>query len=162
MASWKQLAADVPEFAAAVQQLFDAHRHKTLATVRSDGSPRISGIEAVFVDGELWFGGMWQSRKAVDLQRDPRFALHSASVDPTDPAHWPGDAKIAGRVEEITDPQRFREVVKASGGEEPEGKSHLFRAEISEVVRTTVGEPADHLMIEYWIEGHGLQRVERR
>jgi len=61
--------------------LFDAHKHKTLATLRKDGSPRISGIEVDFVDGDLWLGAMWQSRRALDLRRDPRFALHSATAD---------------------------------------------------------------------------------
>ena len=41
-----------PEFAARVRELFDAHRHKFLATLQSDGSPRISGIEMHFVAGE--------------------------------------------------------------------------------------------------------------
>lgn len=56
--------------------------HKTLATLRRDGSPRSSGIEATFAQGELWMGSMWRSTKALDLQRDPRFALHSGSTDP--------------------------------------------------------------------------------
>ena len=79
----------------------DAHTHKTLATLRRDGSPRISGIETAFRDGELWIGSMWQARKAHDLQRDPRFALHSGSDEPSD---WKGDAKLAGVAEEISDP----------------------------------------------------------
>ena len=54
-----------------------------------DGAPRISGIEAQFLGGELWFGSMAGARKALDLRRDPRFALHSGSADPgEDPAAW--------------------------------------------------------------------------
>ncbi|GLH99145.1 pyridoxamine 5'-phosphate oxidase family protein [Phytohabitans aurantiacus] len=159
MASWAEVEADAPEFAAAVRRLLDAHRHKTLATLRRDGSPRISGTEAQFRDGELWFGGMWLSRKALDLRRDPRFALHSASVDPDDddPAAWPGDAKLSGRVEEITDPARVSEVNKDA----PPGPSHLFRADITEVVLTKVGSPADHLLIQWWREGKGLRVFKR-
>lgn len=152
MASWAQVEADAPEFAAAARRLFDAHKHKTMATLRRDGSPRISGTEAQFRDGELWFGGMWRSRKALDLRRDPRFALHSASVDPDgdDPSAWPGDAKLSGRVEEVT------------GGQEREReKSHLFRADITEVVVTKVGTPADHLLIQMWREGEGLRTFTR-
>jgi hypothetical protein len=66
MASWNDIALVAPEFAAAVRALFDAHKHKTLATLQKDGSPRISGIEVDFVDGDLWLGAMWQSRKALD------------------------------------------------------------------------------------------------
>src|SRR5262245_20572123 len=98
MASWSEVEAAAPELAARARTAFDAHRHKVLATLRRDGSPRLSGIEAGFVDGELLLGMMPGSRKALDLRRDPRLALHSASVDPPDdPTTWPGDAKLAGR-----------------------------------------------------------------
>ena len=56
MASWHQVAASAPRFADTVRALFDAHRHKVLATLRKDGSPRVSGIETGFVEGELWLG----------------------------------------------------------------------------------------------------------
>ena len=159
MTSWQEVVDDVPEFAAAVQALFDAGRHKTLATVRRDGSPRISGIEADFRDGHLWMGSMWQARKALDLQRDPRFALHSASVDP---AAWTGDAKLGGRAEEMTDPavlNGYRE-----GSEEmPPGAFHLFRVDVTEVVLIGLGgDPPDHLVIQWWRPGRGLRRVERQ
>jgi hypothetical protein len=159
VASWAQVEAEAPELAAAARRILDAHKHKTLATLRRDGSPRISGTEAQFRDGELWFGGMWRSRKALDLRRDPRFALHSASVDPDegDPAAWPGDAKLSGRAEEITDPARVAEVNEGA----PPGPSHLFRADITEVVLTKVGTPADHLLIQLWREGEGLRTFKR-
>src|SRR5947199_10414447 len=105
MATWRELSEAEPELASRVQALFDAARHKTIATLRKDGSPRISGIETTFVLGELWFGSMWRAVKALDLLRDPRFALHSPTGD-ADPASWPGDAKISGRIEEIIDPAR--------------------------------------------------------
>jgi Pyridoxamine 5'-phosphate oxidase len=82
-----------------VQALFDGRRHKTIATLRADGSPRISGVQAVSEDGELVFGSMPNARKSADLRRDPRFALHSATIDPVNgsEAQWPGEAKISGR-----------------------------------------------------------------
>ena len=76
MAAWKDVEQAEPEFAARVRRLFDAGRHKTIATLRADGSPRISGIECEFADGELRFGSMPGARKGADLRRDPRFALH--------------------------------------------------------------------------------------
>src|SRR2546429_8400472 len=99
MTAWREFEAAEPVFAARVRALFDAHRHKTIATLRADGSPRISGIEAAFEDGELTFGSMTKARKGADLRRDPRFALHSATVDPVEgsEAQWPGEAKISGR-----------------------------------------------------------------
>lgn len=163
MATWREIEKAAPELAASVRAIFDAHTNKILATLRMDGSPRVSGTETQLVDGELWFGAMWQSRKALDLRRDPRFALHSASPDMPDPTQWPGDAKIAGRAEEITDPERIKAVQGASGDEPPLGPSHLFRADITEVVLTRVGgDPPDHLVIDSWHQGRGLQRVQRR
>lgn len=99
MARWGDILAEVPELAAAALAFFDARTHKLLATLRDDGSPRLSGIETTFRDGDLMLGMMWRSPKARDLQRDPRLAIHSGSDDPPD---WTGDAKVAGRAEEIT------------------------------------------------------------
>ncbi len=56
MAMWSEVRRDAPEFAARVRALFDARRHKTMATIRRDGSPRISGIETQFDDERVAFG----------------------------------------------------------------------------------------------------------
>ena len=158
MASWSEVEAAAPELAARVRATMDAHKHKVLATLRRDGSPRVSGIEAEFTDGELWLGMMPGSRKAMDLRRDPRLALHSASEDPTDedPSAWPGDAKVAGRAVEVDD-SALVERLAGEGG----GGAHRFRVDLAEVVHTRVGEPADHLVIEVWREGTGLRRLRR-
>ena len=157
MPSWGQIEAEAPELAARAREMFDAYTHKTLATIRRDGSPRISGTEIQFADGEVWFGSMWKALKALDLERDPRFAIHSGS---TDPPEWKGDAKIAGRIEEITDSERKEALW---GHESPPGEAHLFRADITELVITSLGgEPPDHLVIESWHEGRGVNRRERR
>ncbi|WP_219417264.1 pyridoxamine 5'-phosphate oxidase family protein [Pseudonocardia nigra] len=150
MTTWKDIEAAEPEFAARVQKIFDAHKHKTIATLRADGGPRISGIEAQFADGELTFGSMPGARKGADLRRDPRFALHSASVDPPEgnEAAWPGDAKIAGRAFHAGDVD----------GDLP---GDLFRAEVDEVVVTGLNENASALVIEVWRPGTGLRRIER-
>jgi len=93
VASWSAIESQAPQLCALARELLDAFTHKTLATLRRDGSPRISGTEVIFAEGELWLGSMWRSMKALDLQRDPRFALHSGSPDPDD--GWRGDAKLA-------------------------------------------------------------------
>jgi Pyridoxamine 5'-phosphate oxidase len=163
VATWDEVTKAAPELAAAVQRSFDAHIHKTLATLRADGSPRISGQEASFRDGDLWLGMMPDSRKAKDLQRDPRFAVHSATVDPEMTA---GDAKVSGRAVEVTDQATFESFVgkeREEKGEEPPQPFHLFRVDINEIVLTTLGgDPPDHLVIETWRERRGVTRVERR
>jgi Pyridoxamine 5'-phosphate oxidase len=156
LASWSDVEAEAPELAARAREVFDAHKHKTLATLRRDGSPRISGTELKFADGEMWLGSMWKAVKALDLERDPRFALHSGSADPAD---WKADAKVAGRVEEVTDPERKAIVL---GGAAPPDRAHVFRLDITELVVTGVGDPPDHLVIESWHEGRGVKRRERR
>jgi hypothetical protein len=112
VASWGEFAAAQPEFAKRVRARFTARKHYTLATLRQDGAPRISGTEVSFQGGQR-------------------------------------DAKLAGRAIESTDPNRVHE-------------GHRFRVEITEVVLTRVGEPADHLVIESWHPERGLQRRERR
>ena len=150
-----------PELASTAQALFDAHTHKVLATLRKDGSPRVSGIETTFASGQVWLGMMAGSLKAGDLRRDPRFALHSASTDPPDdPTAWVGDAKLAGRCLEVSDPSEVEGYVAATGAPPP-GPSGLFRLDIGEVVVTRVGDPPDHLVIESWHEGEGIRQVRR-
>lgn len=165
MVRWQDVVDSAPDFARAAQARFDAYRHKVLATLRADGSPRISGIEATFAQGELWLGTMPGSRKVDDLRRDARLALHSGSADPPeDEGAWAGDAKVSGLAEEITDAERIRSVgadMGAASGTAPP-PMNLFRVSIAEVVFTRVGDPADHLVIERWREGQGLQRFERR
>ncbi len=150
MTTWQDVQTAAPEFARRVQALFDAHKHKTIATLRADGSPRISGIECTFADGELTFGSMSNARKGSDLRRDPRFALHTATVDPVDgsEAEWPGEAKIAGRA-----------VHSGSIPDGPDGD--LFFADITEVVLTHLNDAATLLVIEWWTPAHGLKTVER-
>ncbi len=154
MAGWSQIEAEVPDLAARARALFDAHVHKTLATLRRDGSPRISGTEIIVAEGEIWFGSMWRAVKALDLRRDPRFALHSGSLDPPD---WAGDAKIAGLAVEIDDPEVIARVVTQA----PPGPLHLFRADITELSVVRLGEPADHLVIESWHPGRGRETLTR-
>lgn len=150
MTAWRDVERTEPEFARRVRMLFDARRHKTLATIRADGSPRISGIEAAFEDGDLVFGSMPNSRKGADLRRDPRFALHSATTDPVEGAEaaWPGEAKISGRA-----------IPAGPVTDDPAGDR--FRADIAEVVHTHLDEQASRLVVEWWTPGGGLRRIER-
>lgn len=155
MPTWTDFEAAAPQLAARVRERLDAHSHKTLATVRGDGSPRISGTETAFVDGELWIGSMWHARKARDLRRDPRFALHSGSDEP---AEWAGDAKLAGLVEEVTEPERVRAINGAAAGS---GPSHLFRLDLREVSTVGLDDERKGIVIEVWTPERGVRTIER-
>jgi hypothetical protein len=100
MATWQEFTEQAPELAARALERFEAHRHKTMATIRADGSPRISGTEVPIHGGQVWLGGMTGNRRFADLRRDPRVAIHSGSEDPE---VWTGDAKLSGRAVEVTD-----------------------------------------------------------
>ena len=150
MTAWQDVERAEPEFARRVRGLFDAHKHKTIATLRADGSPRISGIEAAFEDGQLAFSSMSGARKGADLRRDGRFALHSATVDPVEgsEAEWPGEAKISGRA--------------IDAGPTLQGPAgDRFHADIAGVVHTHLNEEATMLVVEWWTPTQGLRRIER-
>jgi Pyridoxamine 5'-phosphate oxidase len=150
MAAWKDVEQAEPGFAARVRRLFEAGRHKTIATLRADGSPRISGIECEFADGQLRFGSMPGARKGADLRRNPRFALHGPVFHPEQgkEAGWPGEAKIAGRA-----------VLAGPAGDGSAGD--LFVADIGEVVITRLNPEATLLVIESWTPQRGLRVAER-
>src|SRR3954465_2234574 len=138
MVAWHEIEADAPEFAARVRPLFQARKPKPMAPLRADGSPRTSGIETE-IEKQVTFGSMAGSRKLADLQRDPRLALHSPSVDPPedDPGGWVGEAKIAGRA------------VPTDDG---------FTVDITEVALTYLD---GGLVIESWHPGRGHERRVR-
>ena len=147
--------AEEPEFARRVRGLFDAGRHKTIATLRVDGSPRISGIECEFADGQVRLGSMSGARKLADLQRDPRLALHGPTFHPEEgkEGDWPGEAKIAGRAVPAGP------VTTDEANEHPEGE--MFVVDISEVVITSLNAAVTKLVVESWTPERGLRRVER-
>ena len=155
MPSWRAIEDASPDFAERVRRLFDAGRHKTIATLRADGSPRISGIECEFADGHLRFGSMSGARKGADLKRDPRFAVHGPTFHPEEgnESQWPGEAKITGRAipagPEATD----------ENGDRTDGE--MFVADITEVVITKLNAEATKLVVESWTPDRGLRTVER-
>ena len=113
-----------------------------MATLRRDGSPRISGTEIQLVDGELCIGSMLGAVKAMDLRRDARVAIHGPTNDPAKGGAWRGEAKIAGRAVEV-----------------PSTDSHAFRIDILEVVITRLGGKG--LLIESWSPERGYRSMDR-
>jgi hypothetical protein len=157
MAAFSDVETEHPEFAARVRAAFDAHRHKILATLRADGAPRVSGIEAAFAVGDLWVAGMPRSVKFADLRRDPRMALHSGSDEPDT---FTADAKVSGRAVEVAggaERAAFAEATHNPAG----GDYELFRIDLEQVVLTAVAEAKDALEITSWRPGRGLSTVRR-
>ncbi|AOR32548.1 pyridoxamine 5'-phosphate oxidase [Streptomyces fodineus] len=157
--NWAAFGSAVPGLAAIAEERFRRHRHHVLATLRKDGSPRTSGLEADFRGGELWLGMMGGSLKALDLRRDPRFALQANPGEGTDLGG--GDVRISGRAYEIGDGAGDGET-KAWYVEEvePPQPFHLFRTELTEVVRTYV-EDERYLVVQVWRPGEPVRTLRR-
>ncbi|MFE2828007.1 pyridoxamine 5'-phosphate oxidase family protein [Streptomyces sp. NPDC059271] len=154
--NWDALSAAEPDLAATVEARFGAFTHHTLATLRRDGSPRTSGIEVRIVGGELWLGMMPDSLKALDLRRDPRFALQANPGAGTDMGG--GDVRVSGRAVEVGDDDPAK---TAYGKEvEPPEPFHLFRTELTEVTRTYV-EDEKYLVVQVWKPGAPVRTLKR-
>jgi hypothetical protein len=153
--SWAGFVAAEPALARTVEERFGAFTHHTLATLRRDGSPRTSGLEVRFLHGELWLGMMPGSLKALDLRRDPRFALQANPGPGTEMAG--GDVRICGRAVEVEEPEARAAYVKEV---EPPQPFHLFRTELTEVVRTCVEDDA-YLVVQVWKPGEPVRALRR-
>lgn len=106
MTRWSEFAAEAP----IVSEVFERRHAATgqlcfLGTLRADGWPRISPVEPSIFRGDLYLLGMPHTRKFEDLARDPRFTVHTATVD-TEVKD--DDAKLWGVVEDIADPELHR------------------------------------------------------
>jgi hypothetical protein len=147
LASWAEFETASPEFAARVRTLLASRKHLTMATLRRDGSPRVSGTEIEFAGGQLRIGSMPGAVKAVDLRRDPRVAIHGPTSDPPEgnPTAWRGEAKIAGTATEV----------------ESGSSAHQFLIDIQEAVITRLNEAGNRLVVESWNPARGYRGFER-
>ncbi|MDA8372236.1 MAG: pyridoxamine 5'-phosphate oxidase family protein [Nocardiopsaceae bacterium] len=151
--TWQEFTEAAPELAAAVRARFEATPHHVVATLRRDGAPRVSGTEVGFHGPDLVLGSMPDARKARDLQRDGRFAVHA---NPGDGSMEGGDAKVSGTAVEVTDPLKVAEFRQPGT---PPGPFHLFRLLLSDVVLTSVEE--DTLRVRLWRPGTGVVEFRR-
>lgn len=157
MASWTQFTSEAPELAERVHERFTANLHQVLATLRPDGSPRLSGIEIHFHGDDLWLGSMPGSAKGRDLGRDPRFALHSA---PLEEDLQRGDATLDGTAERHEDLAVWRAITAHLDGPEPETLAgELYRLDLKRA--SLVHVEGDTLVVESWRPGRRPTRTER-
>lgn len=153
--NWAAFTAVEPELAKIAEDRFASFTHHVLATLRKDGSPRTSGLEVRFLHGELWLGMMPDSLKARDLLRDPRFALQANPGPGKDPG--PGDIRIGGRAVEVEDLEAKSAYTQEV---EPPEPFHLFRTELTEVVRTYV-EDDTFLVTQVWRPAEPVRTLRR-
>jgi hypothetical protein len=122
-----------------------------VATVRKDGTPRLSPVEPFVLDGDLLLSMLWGSFKARDLQRDPRVLVHSI-VTGREGAE--GELKLRGSAVEEGDlsrQRRYADAVSVSLGWQPEpGRFHLFSLDISDVTFIRYDEPTGDQFVATW------------
>ncbi len=170
MTSWIDFEMAEPEFAARARTLISATTNCVLATIRADGSPRASGIDPFFFDDVLMLGSMPNSRKAADLHRDPRLALHgipweSRKVKEGTEDPGKGDVKITGRGISIDDPTEVQRIFAAYwaslGIDTPpsDGEGELFIVDLDSVV--LIGVEDDQLVIDRWSATEGRDTIRR-
>jgi hypothetical protein len=152
--TWADLEREAPDLAAIARDEFARSGMALVGTLRRDGSPRISNVEPVVADGELYLGMMWQSRKAVDLMRDPRLVVRNAVCTNR------GDEVeliISGRAvprEDGTGRERYLASSDASWGKRP---FHLFTVEIESAALIRYDAGKQHVKV--WPRGADFTRT---
>lgn len=154
--TWADFEQSEPGLASSVRDRFESHRHAVMATLRRDGSPRLSGMETPIRDGHLWLAMDPISQIATDVRRDHRFSVHSA-LDEEDLSR--GDARIEGRIM----PALANEVDLFITGhrfpiDDPSTMA-LFTADITQVVLVRVEDRS--LLVISWTPGGGLRTTHR-
>jgi len=162
MVTWKELGEEAPQIA----EIF-VRRHAAtgnlclLATLRSDGYPRISPVEPRIVDDHLVIVGMPNTTKFGDLGRDPRFSLHTATVDPY---VGDGDAKLWGDAQNLQDrdlQERFAADLFEHGGPDLRGQEidPFYVADLAGASSVTFED--GQLTIAIWKPGEGVRAVQK-
>jgi hypothetical protein len=152
--TWQAFAAGAPAMAALAKEQFAQSGMALIGTIRSDGSPRISCVEPCILDGALYLGMMWQSRKALDLLRDPRLVIHNAMCSNV------GDERelsLRGRAQDIHDPDvrlRYAEAVERTSWNGTD--FHLFAVAIESAALVTYGNGEQS--VELWPQGTRFKR----
>lgn len=121
-------------------------------TTRRDGTARISGVEPLVMEGDLWLS-MMASTKVVDLRRDPRILVRSVITKPD------GETEIMlrGAAREVADvdvQRRYAEAVAAAAGWRPVvGKFALFRIDIEDVSYVSFDPESGDQHVARWPAG---------
>jgi hypothetical protein len=168
MATWERFVEEAPSVAEVVERRLTATGLAMLGTLRRDGFPRISPVEPL-VDGDRLvlhrglpvLGMMWRSTKALDLRRDPRYTIHTATADKQ---VGDGDAKFWGTVTEVTEPDEVAHMAdvieKAVGHRFEPGTFHAFLPDLQGA--SSVAVAGDVMVVEVWSPGAGVRRIEKR
>jgi hypothetical protein len=162
MVAWTEFAAEAPRIAEIFVRRHTATENLCmLATLRSDGFPRISPMEPIIFEEQLVLVGMPNTTKFRDLGRDPRFCLHTATVD-TQVSE--GDAKLWGMATNVQDQslhERFADDLFDRTGMDLRSEKFdpFYVADITSA--SSVEFADDQLTITIWKPGEGERSVPK-
>jgi hypothetical protein len=156
---WEDVERQAPRFARVMHDRLVGPGVLLVATIRLDGTPRLSPVEPLVLDGDLWLSMMWQSRKATDLLRDDRILVHSIT---TTREGGEGEVKVRGSAQSINDPtlrRRYCDAVTVLGWRPEEPYFHLFRIDIADVTLVRYAQTGDQYVAQ-WPAGTEFVRRE--
>lgn len=154
MVMWHEFEGVVPAFAGEISNCLAQRRHCTLATLRSDGSPRLSGTELSLFDGNVYFAVQPGAQRLRDLDADTRIAVHivAPDTDPENAGQWRGDVRIDGRAIRVDDQQRAAWCA-AQMRPVPDVAFALYCIDIAAVVWVHISEDGAELFVDSWRAG---------
>lgn len=157
-----EMEAEAPELARRARERFGATGLSLVATLRSDGWPRISPVEPLILDGQLYLGMMPGSTKSRDLQRDPRCLVHSTVSDKDGTE---GEVKlygVAGHVVDEDEFERYCVALEQAIGWRPQGGPTSADLWLVRLVRGAhVRFDGTHQHIATWTPGTPFQERTR-
>ena len=159
MFPWDDFETAAPLLAAQGRELIERFRFVLVGTIRSDGTPRISPVEAHIVRGHLMLVMIPDTLKTRDLLRDPRILVNSPITHPDDPNT---EFKLRGQVVEIRD-QALREAtadaIEAASGWRPPKGWHFFSLDIEDAA--FLAWQSGVVDMTRWDRNRGLDSVRR-
>lgn len=148
---WTEFEAAAPRLARLGHERLLEPGVVLVGTIRRDGAPRISPVEPLVWDGDLWLSMLLGSYKAADLRRDPRILIHSIVTGRDGAA---GEYKVrGGAIEESSRPVQagYAEQVRDRLGWTPEpGRFHLFRIDLGDVTFIRYDEASGDQFVTRW------------
>ena len=159
MFRWADFESAAPELAAQGRELIDRQGFVLLGTIRRDGTPRISPVEARVVHGHLMLVMIRGTHKAHDVLRDSRLVLNTPVFDPADPGC---ELKLRGRALPVDDRDLLEataEATETASGWRPPADWHFFSVEVEDVALMEWDRGA--LAMTRWTGERGLERLTR-
>jgi Pyridoxamine 5'-phosphate oxidase len=148
---WSDFEHGQPQLAGLARQRLIEPGVLLVATIRRDGTPRLSPVEPMVMDGDLWLSMMWQSTKARDLMRDPRLLLHSVITN-RDGTEGELKLRCTARAEDDRAVQRrYADTVAVTLGWDPDpGRFHLFAIDVEHVTFIRYDSASGDQFVAMW------------